>query len=247
MAIKGTIEPAGFGNCGSCQLLQTGTVAVCSAYAGQTFADLPEERCRICDGALDDRGRCRNRMCSWTVDERHFSHVWAVSSNTGPLREAIRRYKYRGKWGWRLIFGRVLAGYLEARADVFASYDVMVPSPTYLGPDGRDRDHVADMVAAMQQESSIDWPVARDAIRKIAPTQKMADAPSWDARQRIAQNELRAALRVSAPDDVRGRRVLVFDDVFTGGHTLSEVARALRQAGASEVSQVVLARQTWDR
>jgi predicted amidophosphoribosyltransferase len=41
---------------------------------------------------------------------------------------------------------------------------------------------------------------------------------------------------------VIGKRVLVIDDVFTEGFTLREVARALRLAGALEVSEVVLAR-----
>lgn len=246
MAQRTTIEPAGFGNCGSCPLIQTGTAAICMACAGRTLADLPADRCIICDGAFDDRGQCRNRMCSWEVAERHFSLVWAVSSNTGPLRDAIRRYKYRNKWGWALIFGRVLAGYLDASADVFDPYDLMVPSPTYVGTGGRERDHVADMVRVLEQESRVEWPIVYDAIRKTAPITKMTDAPSWNARQRIARTELRAALDVPVPAQVEGRRVLVFDDVFTGGHTLSEVARALRRAGAIEVSQVVLARQTWD-
>jgi predicted amidophosphoribosyltransferase len=37
----------------------------------------------------------------------------------------------------------------------------------------------------------------------------------------------------------------VFDDVFTEGSTLREVARALLMAGAEEVAGVVLARQPW--
>jgi predicted amidophosphoribosyltransferase len=42
---------------------------------------------------------------------------------------------------------------------------------------------------------------------------------------------------------VEGQRVLVYDDVFTCGLTLREIALALRRAGAVEVSGLVLARQ----
>jgi predicted amidophosphoribosyltransferase len=42
---------------------------------------------------------------------------------------------------------------------------------------------------------------------------------------------------------VEGRSVLVYDDVFTEGFKIREVGRALLQAGATEVSEVVLARQ----
>jgi predicted amidophosphoribosyltransferase len=52
---------------------------------------------------------------------------------------------------------------------------------------------------------------------------------------------------VPDPARVAGERVLVFDDVYTEGLTILEVARALRLAGAAEVSQIVLARQPWGR
>ena len=56
---------------------------------------------------------------------------------------------------------------------------------------------------------------------------------TYRERRDIAEGPLRAALRVTR--DVRGMRVLVYDDVFTDGLTLNEVARTLRRAGATEV------------
>ncbi len=245
MPDSSSIEPAGFGNCGACPLMQHGSVAICTTCAGRSFADLPEDRCMICDGSLDHDGHCRNKLCRWEVAERGFSLVFAVSNNTGPLRTAIVRYKYNDKWGWKLIFGRVLAGYL-AENPTFDDYDVIVPSPTYLGAEGRDRDHIADMVHELEREAGQRWPIAYDVIRKTQATKKMADAASWNERNLIARTQLIPALRVDRPDLVEDKRVLVIDDVFTGGHTLMAVATVLRNAGAHEVSQVVLARQTWD-
>ena len=47
------------------------------------------------------------------------------------------------------------------------------------------------------------------------------------------------------PAIVRGKRVLVYDDVYTEGLTPREVARALLGAGAVEVAEIVLARQPY--
>jgi predicted amidophosphoribosyltransferase len=44
---------------------------------------------------------------------------------------------------------------------------------------------------------------------------------------------------------VRDMRILVYDDVYTEGLTLREVARSLRDAGVREVSEIVLARQPY--
>lgn len=52
-------------------------------------------------------------------------------------------------------------------------------------------------------------------------------------------------LLVPDPARVEGRRVVVYDHVMTTGETLNAIARALRQAGALEVSGIVLARQPW--
>ena len=64
---------------------------------------------------------------------------------------------------------------------------------------------------------------------------------------RTARTPSAARPRPAPPDPelVRGKRILVYDDVYTEGLTLREVARALRNAGAVEVSEVVLARQPY--
>jgi predicted amidophosphoribosyltransferase len=67
---------------------------------------------------------------------------------------------------------------------------------------------------------------------------------SWRQRFDIARTELREALSVPSPAAVRGKSILVFDDVFTDGLTLNEVGRALiRQGEAARVCGVTLARQ----
>lgn len=83
-------------------------------------------------------------------------------------------------------------------------------------------------------------------VVKEARTDRFASKGSvkpWRERRQIAEGPLRSALRVPDPSRVAGRRILVFDDVFTEGFTIREVAKALIDNGAKEVSEVVLARQ----
>jgi len=58
--------------------------------------------------------------------------------------------------------------------------------------------------------------------------------------ERVAN--MRGAFRVSAPRRVKGRNVIVVDDVMTTGTTLSECARVLKQAGAERVWAATVAR-----
>jgi competence protein ComFC len=53
---------------------------------------------------------------------------------------------------------------------------------------------------------------------------------------------VRDAFEVVCPDSVRGRAVWLLDDVFTTGSTLDACARALKEAGASLVVALAVAR-----
>ena len=67
---------------------------------------------------------------------------------------------------------------------------------------------------------------------------------SWQERRRIAEQEIRPALSVPEARVTAGKAIVVYDDVFTDGFTLQEVARCLRVGGgAREVCGVTLARQ----
>jgi len=69
--------------------------------------------------------------------------------------------------------------------------------------------------------------------------------PSQDGRDRQGRFEnMTGALRVRRPAQVAGRHILLIDDVMTTGATLATAAEACLDAGASDVSVVVLARVT---
>ncbi|GAA2733822.1 phosphoribosyltransferase [Actinocorallia aurantiaca] len=73
---------------------------------------------------------------------------------------------------------------------------------------------------------------------KNRKAKKMRETTSAFER-RILAARLPSALTVPEPDCVRGLRIMVYDDVFTGGNTLNAVAKKLKAAGATEVHGLV--------
>jgi predicted amidophosphoribosyltransferase len=165
---------------------------------------------------------------------------------SGELERAISAYKYGGTKGWAWIFGRVLAGWLESKLfsePVYDPRDLIIPMPTYHGEGAtRDFNHT-DLIVRRAQIEAPELPIRRDVMRQTKATPRLVDQPGFAARAQVAEVYFGPSLEVTDPEAVKGKRVLVFDDVFTSGLTLREVARKLKDAGAIDVAGVVLARQ----
>jgi predicted amidophosphoribosyltransferase len=236
------IPPAGFGHCGQCAYLQTGTAEICFACASRQLDPLAEHRCRVCEQELNSDGSCPNKVCDF--DDREFDAVFAISTLTGTLERAIWAYKgERQERGWAAIFGRVLVGFLDR--EELSGYDLIVPSPTYVGPGGRGWDHTGAVIDAAAVEAGDRYPFDSGdprAILQRSPTRSFKEL-GWKERKAEAEGPLRRALEVPDSDRDGGMKVLVYHDVFTEGFRIREVARALRGAGAVVVDEVVLARQ----
>lgn len=235
--------PAGFAACAECAYRDTGSAPVCFTCASERTEPTPERACPVCEQRLQAGETCGNPLCGW--EDRFFSRVWAISMRTGEMRSAITRYKYQERWGWAIIFGRILVGFLDEHAPTFRPYDLIIPSPSFVGVGAeRSFDHTRRIVEAAQVEEPIAWPFAYGVIVKTQPTERLVDK-NWQERKEIAEIQIRASLSVPDASRIEAKRVLVVDDVFTEGFTIREAARSLVGAGASEVSEIVLAREPW--
>ena len=232
-------SPAGFNACAVCAYRTTGTPAICFAC---TLRDepVPASSCDVCDQPLEDGGRCPNAVC--TLDDRAFSRIYTVSSRPDEMWDAVMSYKYQEQRGWAEVLGRILVGFLDDRRDEMERYDLITTGAIYVGPRAqRLWDYLRLIMDAAGREGP-DWPFAPGLVDKSGPTDRFLGI-SPQARRDIAEGELRAALSVPQPERVVGRRILVFDDIYSEGYSLREMARALLEAGAAEVAGLVLARR----
>jgi ComF family protein len=155
----------------------------------------------------------------------------------GPLRVAIHRLKYRG----RTAGARALAELLvtPARSSLAA---VAVPSAVMVVPVPlhamRQRDRGYNQAALLAEPLAAALGSAYDpgALRRMKATPSQIGS---NLRQR--RENVRGAF--SALPAVRGRTVLLVDDVTTTGSTLGSAAAACLDAGAAEVHAVTLARE----
>ena len=216
------------------------------AVRALTPAARPGPHCGVCGAGLAIGEHCRNPLCASA--SRWFHCNVAMVERSGPFEWALNAYKYRGELAWAPLFGAMLASLLVRVG--MRGCDAVIASPTFVGPGGRAFDHIRSVLGEAALRLPRDLAALIDAgtpgtLVKIRPTPRLAGCDR-EQRRAIAHESIRPALRVTNPRRISGRRILVFDDVFTDGRTLDEVARALRlQGGARRVCGVSLCRQPW--
>lgn len=190
-------------------------------------------------------GTCPNWLCSDPA--RRISRIRAIAYLKGSLRATIHEYKYYGVRDWSMIFGRLLLAWLEKNAQDNPP-DIIVANPTYLGPEGAMFAHTESVISAAAQEDVLNvWPFDLGEPRvlyKMRATNKSAATSA--AQKRETARVLRRSLCASKKH-IKGRHVLVYDDVCTTGSQMNAVAEYLiDDVGAKSVEGVVLARAPWN-
>ena len=162
--------------------------------------------------------------------------------------ESIARAIVRMKHGGRRDLGKRLARLLApalaalfARA-AFGPDDVVMPVPLHpLKLRARGFNQASEMARAALRIARASRRAApryeRALLLRTRPTRELGHS---GPAARLA--EVAGAFAVRDAARVRGRRVVVIDDVFTTGATFSECAGALRAAGAAAVHVLALAR-----
>jgi ComF family protein len=128
-----------------------------------------------------------------------------------------------------------VASALGEHADIWRD-GILVPVPLHAR---RRRERGFNQAEALASELGrlIGRPVEKRALRRVADIPPQTTMGKDDRRRNV-----RGAFRVARPERVRGRIVVLVDDVFTTGSTLGECARELRRAGAADVRALTVAR-----
>lgn len=240
-------KPKRLGQCPTCPYFEAGSAAVCFTCSVRTVVALPPSntRCDRCEQRLTE-GSCSNYVCGWGAS-RGFEWNRAIGVRRGILKAVGDAFKLEGERRWGVILGRLLLGYLDANRPNFEPFDLILPSPGWTGPGARlPWDHAAEVLRWAKDAATNPWPFdLAPVIVRTAYVAPLKELRSWKARRRRAESELRAALEVVDPTKVRHKHILIYDDIFTDGFTLREVALKLRAAGARSVCGVTLMRQPY--
>ena len=204
---------------------------------------LKSPRCRRCAEALPS-GTPSGRLCPNCAETFPvIGRVRAVGGYGQGLLDAIHLLKYNGKIALSRPLGHLL--FLTfLRYFSHLTFDWIVPIPLH-----RSRmvhrgfnqafllvQHFEKKWKQYHGEKPC-WKVDYALLKRCRNTPSQTGFNSHDRRKNLEN-----AFLVTAPHRVKGKSVLLVDDVYTTGSTCMEAAGALRRAGAVSVDALVLAR-----
>jgi ComF family protein len=215
-----------------------GQCAVCHAWPAQPLCEAcvarfaqPQPRCRRCAipvaAGIDQCGRCLG-----APPPLHACH--AAVSYEFPWSALIANYKFNGQAGWVRGFATLMrsAPWVEPALE---EADVVVPMPLSAQRLAERGFNQALLLARALAAHKTD---ARLLLR-VRHTKSQA---ALDRKERLGNVKGAFAVDPLRAPQLRGKHVAVVDDVMTSGASLFTAAEALRQAGATRVTALVLAR-----
>lgn len=184
--------------------------------------------CARCGNALATGGLCARCRTAPLQIERIRSVVYFE----GVLREAVHRFKYRGRTVLAEPLGGLMAAYWIQHP---MPADIVVPVPLHTAR-LRERGYNQAALLAREMACRVGLALNEQALVRRRAT---ASQVKLDARQR--RENVRDAFHCSG-DALTGKQVLLIDDVYTTGATLAACAVALHEGGARSVQALTLAR-----
>lgn len=194
-------------------------------------------RCPYCDDLMKDREdyacpHCKAQLPSYSLERFAIGGYFCTAAlrYDGSYAEAVKRFKFRkrAQYAPKLAFMITSSVLRSFTPEQLRMIDAVTCVPMHIR-DLRSRGYNQAELLARECAVLMSLPYW-DTIIKIKYNRKQHDLPG---AQRI--ENVRGVYRCADKSLVRGKTVLIIDDIITTGATLGACAKALKSAGAETI------------
>ena len=209
----------------------------------------------LCLGCRDQESRRDDFLCIQCIYELPYTHDFSQKDNsferhflgrvalfkgaalliyTKIIENLIHQFKYEGMIKIGRRFGNEMGERIKS-SGAYGSLDLIIPIPLHSAK-LKKRGFNQSQILASEVGRVLDLPVYDRILKRSRRTQTQ----TRKSRESRIEN-LKLAFIVTSPQHIRGKHILLIDDVLTTGATLESAALSLLESGAKEISMLTLA------
>ncbi len=173
------------------------------------------------------------------------------------IQKVIKAFKYRFIKDMEIPLGRLMNSYLEkAKERIDLSGSILIPVPLHKRKYNQRGYNQSELIAgqiskSLNQSTQINlsarpspqilegsgFEIINDCLIKNKTTKDQAILENKERTKNI-----KGVFSCVKPEVIEGKNILLVDDIYTTGATMQECARILKEAGAKEITGLVIAR-----
>lgn len=233
MNIINLIIPKGCLICQSTFIKDVGDPICLKCWKKVVFSTGP--LCPICGRPFPSRislSKSPNYICGLCREKRPYfqRHIY-IGSYGGVLSKAIRLFKYKKKVSLAYSLSYLLCRKIKDLPEI----DIIIPVPLYIKR-LRSREFNQALLISGVLSLHLDRPVINNVMVKNRDTR-----PQVELNRQKRRVNIKDVFSITDRYLIKGKRVLLVDDVFTTGSTINECARILKKSGAYRIYAITLA------
>ena len=153
----------------------------------------------------------------------------------GYIRKLILDFKFFNKFYIGKIFSKIMLKN-EKLCGNFKFYDIIIPVPMYKLKKC-ERGYNQTEILAEDLATNLNVYYDKNILLKVINNRKQSSLSKEDRRENIKN-----VFKIENSDKITNKRIILIDDICTTFSTLEECSRILKEAGAAEVTAVVIAK-----
>lgn len=187
-----------------------------------TFIGL--ESCRFCGKQLNNH---KQTECGQCAGLKYYTRAISACEYEGLVREKLLEFKYKGNRQLAGIFSYFIAKKLKMTKQ--QNFDIIISVPIHSSKREERGFNQSELIAGSIAEY-LGKPLSTCNLIRTKQTESQS---KLDKKYRF-QN-IRDAFEVVNAGEIRGKRILLIDDILTTGATANECSKILKESGAEEV------------
>lgn len=152
------------------------------------------------------------------------------------IKNLIWQLKYRKKTAAAKPLGEILNQYLE-RINLSLKNFSLIAIPLHSTKE-RQRGFNQSFLIAEKAAEKFGVALLQNCLIKIKNTPPQMKIKDWQKRSENIQN----SFQIEKPENIRGKNIILIDDVVTSGSTFNEAVRILKLNGAKKIIAIAIAK-----